>query len=983
MADYDDVMRKLDYLEDTKSQIKEAIVDKGQPIEAQDPFREYVDKIKKITSGGVKLFDSLDEMYADTKSKEGDLAVVYNNDFSDIYYGVTFSAIQIPKVINISNSQTYSRSINANSTGGKYGYFYCYIPQFYPEQETNNNLRIELSNDKRNITLYYTPSTDGLTYTFDYGYDRISSQPQKEFIFDTDSFIYDFETSVTLNGYDSVFDGLFKVRFVEYYGLYQYTLNNRYEQSVYYGNNIRVEDDNLKIDLVDWLDMQYLNNNIYYMTPREQGEDYFHGLMVLTNVSGKELQEFTLYKNRDKYVILDDNLYVLGMYPTTSETEIDDFIANNTYTKLNYDMVNWTCTPTNMNYTKYSITYNEETCYYAIGEMIDKNSNITNWQFNSTSGGRNSMEIFAPQYNNDFYYSSWYGFDCAYVDKYVNAPNQFTALDNSYIVTGKTAYGRNGIITGDGTYLQHTTTSEFYNYFMPQLPTSRPSLADYTIQTGNYVPYYTFVNRKHIKCTDIGDVPTSDSIVVKLETLLEGKYTSTFFSTIYNATYHRNFLCEDDNEKLYYGYFGYNMSDKQSSSSSGGIVHEEFHQIYGMLICLDDMTVYRTVSYTNTWRPFNGWGNNYEDPNADVAFMNYDFLHDEFIMVVTTGSWAWTGSNAPYMAIMRINGTTGQATPTSWKIGRNGVPNEYAQVTDVRYDITTQKLIVPLSSWNSGSWSYVERILKMDLSSNKSIWVSHDGKELNGLYYLGGEESFYTHEPIYFYYYTDSNSTTHYVLKRIDDDRTLEIPEPYNFSSSNKRYIYGGYLYFLNNTRDQATNKYPLYRVNLSTMTLETAGYINSYSSAYFVLYNKIPHIVLNNYLYSLDDLENPLFFYYNSSNMFNDVRIDGIEMLDGNIQGTHPKATVSSGGLDYSKVRQNIYQFTQVTTFPVPNDLCFVWPNIGNGTKSTQPMYQSLLLKVENYSDTLAPEEYKEALKKTHYIEFNEWPVEENGGGV
>ena len=67
---------------------------------------------------------------------------------------------------------------------------------------------------------------------------------------------------------------------------------------------------------------------------------------------------------------------------------------------------------------------------------------------------------------------------------------------------------------------------------------------------------------------------------------------------------------------------------------------------------------------------------------------------------------------------------------------------------------------------------------------------------------------------------------------------------------NNKRYIYGGYLYFFTSTRDTATNKYPLNRVNLSTMTLETVGYISSYSSAYFVLYNKIPHIVLNNYLY-------------------------------------------------------------------------------------------------------------------------------------
>lgn len=981
MAEYNDVMQKLDYLEDTKIQIKNAIVDKGQPIEEQDPFRDYVEKIMKITSGGVKLFNTLEDMYDDSKAKEGDLAVVYNTDFSDIYYGVTFSAIEIPNVLHISNTQTYSRSINANSTSGTYGYFYCYIPSFYPDQTNTSDLRIQLNNNKRSINLYYSPSEDGLTYTFNYGYDSISGQPQKSFEFDTDKFIFDFETSVTLNGYDSVFDGLFKVRYVEYYGLYQYTLNNRYEQSIYYGNNIRVENDSLKIDLVDWLDMQYLNNNIYYMTPREQGEDYFHGLMVLTNVLGKELQEFTLYKNMDRYVILDDNLYLLGMYPTTSETEIDDFIANNTYTKLNYDMVNWTCIPTSMNYTKYSITYNEETCYYAIGEMIDKNSNITSWYFNSTSGGRNGMEIFAPQYNNDFYYSLWYGFDCAYIDKYINAPNQFTALDNSYIVTGKTAYGRNGVLTGDGTYLRHTTTSEFWNYFMPQLPSSRPSLSDYTIQTGNYVPYYTFVNRKHIPCTDIGDVPNTDSIVVKMEMLLEGKYTSAFFSTIYNATYHRSFLCEDDEGNLYYGYFGYNMTDRPNQ---GSVVHETFTGIWGMLINLTTMEVHSQVSYTNNWTPFSGWGNDSENPNANLAYINYDFINDEFVGVVDMGNWAWSNQEAPYLAIIRINGTTNQVTTNRWQLGRNGGSKTYAQCYSVRYDISTQTLIIPMRYWDKDQFSdrQQDRIVKLPINGSSSLWVTTP-TIMYGVEYLGDEESFYTHEPIYYYYYTDSNNVTHHILKRIDDNRTLEIPAPYSFGSKNLRYIYGGYLYFINSTRDTTTNKYPLYRVDLSTMTYEKYNDLPSYYSCYFVLYNKIPHLVYNNYLYTLDDLENPLFFYYNSSNMFNDVRIDGIEMLDGNIQGTHPKATVSSGGLDYSKVRQNIYQFTQATTFPVPNDLCFVWPNIGNGTKSTQPMYQSLLLKVENYSDTLAPEEYEEALKKTHYIEFNEWPVEENGGGV
>ena len=39
---------KLDYLNETKAQIKQAIIDKGQEVSDETPFRDYVQKIQDI-----------------------------------------------------------------------------------------------------------------------------------------------------------------------------------------------------------------------------------------------------------------------------------------------------------------------------------------------------------------------------------------------------------------------------------------------------------------------------------------------------------------------------------------------------------------------------------------------------------------------------------------------------------------------------------------------------------------------------------------------------------------------------------------------------------------------------------------------------------------------------------------------------------------------------------------------------------------------
>ena len=957
MADYSEVMEKLDYLDDTKVQIKNAIIEKGQEITNLDSFRDYVAKILNIDGGRVKLYNNEEEMYADSHARSGDLAVVYDTTYSNISKSSMFNEVSIPNIITLGMSAlntSYSMIIQSYSYTW---YNRLLVSVTGTNGETPASLHITAYTSKSTLDLVYS-STDEEQQVFEFQYGTLNSE---EIEFNTEYIDFQFEQSVYWSsGSEEVFGGVFKTRNIYFGGIYQYMLNQLQDNTIYYGTNPRLDENTFeaRFDYVDWVDMSEIQDTVLELC----NATYVAGICkidFIKTVNGKKvLDVFDIYADTVYMTIHNNKLYIFKASYTTEESA-DNFIANNKGLKGHFDISNLTYNETEITYTKQAITIGGTTYYYVIVDEIGIDDNLTSWIYSESSGGSRSRIIIEnPDLTNSITRQD-INIMGLYLDKYFPAPTQLTAEDDSYIVTGKVAYGNNGIITGDGTYLKHTTTNEFRNFFMPQLPTTYDSTSEYNIlQSGKQVPYYTFVDRKNISCTDIEDISNDDALVVKLETVTQGTYESELYNTIYNATYHRTFYCINDN-KMYFGYFGYNMSDKQSQGSSGSTVHEEFRQIYGILMCVDDMTVYKTVSYTTTWRPFSGWGTSYEDPNANLSYLNYDFTNDEFIAIVDTGSWAWSGSDAPYLALLKINGTTGVATPYRWQIGRNGVPYTYAQVTSVRYDMTTKKLIIPMSSWNEGGSSSVDRVMKMDLSGNKSLWINN-GYSLSGYTYLGGENSFYLFEPIYYYEYKDGNNVTHSILKRIDDDRQLEIPTPYSLTT-NRRCIYNGYLYYFNSDK-QLDDKYPIYRVDLNNMTYEKYGEIPSYTSTYFILYNGVPHLLYSNYMHSLDDIEEPIFIYYNSNQMYNDVRIDGVTMVDGNIQGEYPRAVTSSTGITFSKTKQIIYQFVYVADYKdITEDVYMVWPNAGNGKYSKQYMYQGLLIG-NGVASILSPEEFIQA---------------------
>lgn len=80
--DINTIQNQLNYLKETKAQIQQSLINKGQVIDDTVSFRDYSKGIDKL--GSVKQFDSIEDMQADTGNDDGAVAVVYKSEVSDI-----------------------------------------------------------------------------------------------------------------------------------------------------------------------------------------------------------------------------------------------------------------------------------------------------------------------------------------------------------------------------------------------------------------------------------------------------------------------------------------------------------------------------------------------------------------------------------------------------------------------------------------------------------------------------------------------------------------------------------------------------------------------------------------------------------------------------------------------------------------------------------------------------------------------------------
>lgn len=155
---------KLAYLAETKEQIKAALINKGANITPSTTFRSYVDAINNLKIGGegdesvgsVKLFDTINDMNADTTIQEGDMAVVYGAQFEKLTSDKAFSSLTVLPTVVLNEAVTDYTMIYGASNGENYVNIDAML------EATRMSLRVNTS--EVSSVINYT-STDGITYT--------------------------------------------------------------------------------------------------------------------------------------------------------------------------------------------------------------------------------------------------------------------------------------------------------------------------------------------------------------------------------------------------------------------------------------------------------------------------------------------------------------------------------------------------------------------------------------------------------------------------------------------------------------------------------------------------------------------------------------------------------------------------------------------------------------------------------------------------
>lgn len=124
------IQEKLDYLEDTKQAIKQAIIDKGVEVSETDTFRSYANKVGEISSSGgsfygvtfTDLFGEVDESgKLNSSTNQANLVFDGINDIGDYVfyqkyvYNKTFPySVSFPDLIKVTGKYACSYMCNYN-----------------------------------------------------------------------------------------------------------------------------------------------------------------------------------------------------------------------------------------------------------------------------------------------------------------------------------------------------------------------------------------------------------------------------------------------------------------------------------------------------------------------------------------------------------------------------------------------------------------------------------------------------------------------------------------------------------------------------------------------------------------------------------------------------------------------------------------------------------------------------------------------------
>lgn len=401
-----------------------------------------------VTTEGVKLFETIEEMQDDSTAEEGDLAVVYKSEIQNATASSQFQVATFPATVVLPSAVADYVDVMYRAVDDSV-MFDCW------GNLDSNYFMMDCYTETGSIRIQYE-SSDGITYTrIDDGEETID--------FGTEIYYYHSEYWNDAIGYfiqtgGSTFDGL-----------YQYNVNYVTDDYTAFDiDNIDYTNNVLNIPLSNIRIPNDVINGFYdKVCELEGGRTYMW--MVATCDADNNLYGYISDSNSstipDIYIDIPNKVGYIPSMDGSESSVSSKFIKKYKYIAATKETVLDTF---NADYSVYNAKYKAQKLIpdkYFLGRIYKNNmsdpitlTTIRIFGFNDISGDRITdidMNISSGKYH---------------TDTYVLAPSQLTLIKADELLPGKIAYGKKGIITGD---------ESIYDNLTPNLMFGKWSNADF------------------------------------------------------------------------------------------------------------------------------------------------------------------------------------------------------------------------------------------------------------------------------------------------------------------------------------------------------------------------------------------------------------------------------------------------------------------------------------------------------------------------
>ena len=388
----------------------------------------------------VKLFETQEAMQADTTAKEGDLAVVYRNEVKNATVDSKFQTAIFPQTVVLDTAMTDYVDIMYRPVDSS-AMFDCF------GQLDSSGFMMDCYTENGSVRIQYE-SSDGITYTRT----------------DTTGNPVDFGTEIYYYRTEQWNDAIGK--FIQaggmyFEGLYEYTKD---ENKLVFPTLASVSYN------IDSTKLQFNGETI----------NTIYDVSVIKEIIAKMNSEITNFNTSKQAVLYINNNNQLCIIPSVSSDYnfVWTFLNNNDlfgirYGNSSHQETSYVLDLKNKTYSLYK-TLNDT----AIGDKycipIEELNTKSYWYiYNNSNDKKITFELNYENYVDSAFVSNVNSTNVVYGNSYKTAKTQLTLSNTNQLLPGKIAYGKNGIVEGDGS---------IYNNL------------NYRNIIGSYIPAYTFVS---------------------------------------------------------------------------------------------------------------------------------------------------------------------------------------------------------------------------------------------------------------------------------------------------------------------------------------------------------------------------------------------------------------------------------------------------------------------------------------------------------